>query len=141
MKNIFLVAIAIVVTYTISIAQTKTPVAVSSAFASKFPGATKVKWGKEGAHEFEAEFEMAGMKNSANYSEDGKWLETETGIKYESLPEKVRMAFEKSHKSSEVKETSSIETSKGRSFYEIEIKQGIKTVELFYSADGASVKE
>lgn len=132
---------ALICAYTISIAQAKVPAAVSSAFASKFPGATKVKWGKEGTHEFEAEFEIGGMKNSANYSEDGKWLETETGVKYDLLPEKVRMAFEKAHKSSEVKESSSIETSKGRRFYEIEIKQGIKTVELFYSAEGVSVKE
>ena len=42
------------------------------------PAATDVKWGKESAKEYEAEFRLNGNNVSANFGSDGAWVETET---------------------------------------------------------------
>lgn len=132
---------ALVCAYATSFAQSKTPTAVTTAFNQKFPNATKVKWDKENAHEYEASFEWKGEKLSANFSDTGEWLETESPIAFNQLPEKVQSAFNIAHKEATVKAVAKIETSKGITKFEVEFKQGVKTVELFYTADGKEIKE
>lgn len=141
MKKIIFVVMAIVFAYTTSFAQSKTPSAVTTAFSQKFPNATNVKWDKENAHEYEASFEWKGEKHSANFSDTGEWLETECISAFNLLPDKVQTTFNASHKGATIKAVAKIETSKGVIKYEVEIKQGIKTVELFYTADGIETKE
>ena len=121
--------------------QSNTPVTVTSAFKQKFPNAKSVKWNKENAHEYEASFELDAAKYSANFSNNGDWLETESPVSFDQLPEKVQKVFNVSHKSTAIMAVSKIETAKRITKYEIEIKEGKKTVELFYLADGASIKE
>jgi hypothetical protein len=116
------------------------PATVQKAFDQKFPNATKVKWEKENAHEYEASFEWKEEKHSANFSDSGVWLETETASSFHQLPEKVQSAFYASHKSAAVKAISTIQTSKGVTKFEVEFKQGVKTVELIYTADGQEIK-
>ncbi len=53
---------------------------------------------------------------------------------------KVQTAFNASHKGATVKAVATIETSIGVTKYEVEFKQGGKTVELFYTADGGETK-
>lgn len=116
------------------------PTTVQKAFDQKFPNATSVKWDKENAHEYEASFEWKGEKHSANFSDNGEWLETESVSAFNQLPEKVQTAFNASHKGATVKAVATIQTSKGVTKYEVEFKQGVKTVELFYTADGNETK-
>lgn len=132
---------AITFAYTTSFAQSKTPNAVTTAFSQKFPNATNVKWDKENTHEYEASFEWKGEKYSANFSDTGEWMETESISAFNLLPDKVQTTFNSSHKGATIKAVAKIETSKGVIKYEIEIKQGIKTLELFYLADGIEIKE
>lgn len=141
MKNTFFVAFALVCAYATVFAQNKTPMAVTTAFNQKFPNAANVKWDKENAHEYEASFEWKSEKHSANFSDTGEWLETESPSSFNQLPEKVKTAFNASHKNETVKAVSKIETSKGKTLYEVEITKGAKTVELFYNADGTETKE
>lgn len=140
MKKIIFVATVIICAIATSFAQSKTPTAVTTAFNQKFSNATKVKWDKENAHEYEAGFEWKGAKYSANFSDTGEWLETESPITFNQLPEKVQTVFNGSHKGATVKAVAKIETSKGITKYEVEIKQGVKTVELFYTTDGTETK-
>ena len=141
MKKIIFVAMVLVCAYATSFAQSKTPTAVTTAFNQKFPNATKVKWDKENAHEYEASFEWKGEKLSANFSDNGEWLETESPISFNLLPEKVQSAFNSAHKGALVKAVAKIETSKGITKFEVEFKQGVKTIELFYTIDGTEIKE
>lgn len=140
MKKIIFVATVIICSIATSFAQSKTPTAVTTAFNQKFSNATKVKWDKENAHEYEAGFEWKGAKYSANFSDTGEWLETESPTTFKQLPEKVQTAFNASHKGAKVIAVAKIETSKGTTKYEVEFKQGVKTVELFYTADGIETK-
>jgi hypothetical protein len=141
MKKIIFAAMVLLCAYATSFAQSKTPTAATAAFNQKFPNATKVKWDKESSNNYEAEFELKGVKYSANFSEKGEWLETESPFSFNQLPEKVQTAFNTSHKGVTPKAVSKIETSKQGTIYELEITKGIKTVELFYKQDGTETKE
>lgn len=141
MKKIIFVAMVLICSYATNFAQSKTPAAATAAFDKKFPGATNVKWDKENANNYEAGFEWKGVKYSANFSDTGEWLETESPLTFKQLPEKVQTTFNASHKDANIKAVAKIETSKGETKYEVEIKQGVKTVELFYTAEGAETKE
>ena len=66
----------------------------------------------------------------------GRWLETETGIAATELPANVVMAFKKDHTSATIKSVYRIESAKPIS-YEIEFKDGVKTKEVIYDAQGA----
>lgn len=117
------------------------PESVIKAFNLKFPLATKVKWDKENAHEYEASFVMNNAKYAANYTDKGEWLETESPLNFKNLPAEVQKSFTTSHKNETAKLVSKIEQAKGKIKYEIEIKRGLKTVEFFYNADGSETKE
>ena len=141
MKKISFVALAIICSYATCFAQSKTKNLAVLAFNLKFPNATKVKWEKENATEYEANFLLDGIKHSANYSINGKWLETESIVTFSELPEMVQNSFNLQHKGAKLKLASKIENYKDQNYYEIEVKKGLKTVEYFFTADGKSFKE
>jgi hypothetical protein len=116
------------------------PQKVKDAFSKKFPAAQNVKWDKENAHEYEAEFTIDGNKSSANFSDKGEWLETESTVAFTLLPAKVKEAYNKAHNGIEVKAAARIETSKGITKYEIEYKAGKKTKEEVYNENGTIIK-
>jgi len=117
------------------------PASVIKAFNLKFPDATKVKWDKENAHEYEASFTMNNSKYAANYTDKGEWLETESPLTFIQLPTEVQKGFTNLHKNKTAKLVSKIEQAKGVVKYEIEVKQGLKTVEYFYTSNGIETTE
>lgn len=139
MKKIMLTTVTCLLVLTLSFAG-NAPAAVKQAFAQKFPNATAIKWDKENAHEYEASFTFNGEKHSANFSDSGEWLETESAAAFNQLPDKVKSAFTASHKKTRVKAAAKIETAKGVTKYEVEFKKGLKTIELFYNADGTALE-
>ena len=141
MKKNILTTLVILSSIASGFAQGKTPAAATTTFSKLFPDATNVKWGKENDHNYEAEFKWKGVSYSANFSDKGEWLETESPFTFIELPEKVQQAYNTAHKGATVKEVAKIETSKQGTIYEVEMKQGMKTVELFYKSDGTETKE
>ena len=139
MTKLFLSVAGFLMFSTLTFAATP-PASVMKAFNLKFPNATKVKWDKENAHEYEASFVMNNAKYAANYTDKGEWLETESPLSYKQLPAEVQKAFTTAHKNETAKLVSKIEQAKGSIKYEIEIKQGLKTVEYFYNTDGSETK-
>lgn len=139
MKHIILVTVFVTVIATSCFGKVTPPSAVASAFKQKFPTAINVSWGKENAHEYEADFTENGVKHSANFSESGKWVETETATDFNSLPAKVKASFNAQHKGAKQNEVAKIERANGV-IYEIEIKEGKKGKDCLYNEDGSSVK-
>ena len=117
------------------------PKAVSDAFMKKFPTATKVSWGIEGPKEWEAEFTLDGDKVSANFSQDGTWLETEQEIKASSLPAAVLSNVKMKYATWKIAEADKTETAKHGTIYEVDLKKGMKRKSLAFKADGTSIKE
>ena len=116
------------------------PVKVKTGFDQKFPGAQKVKWGKENASEWEAEFKLNGTSMSANYATDGTWLETETEIKADQLPVKVSESISKTYPGWMIVGASKIETSKKGTLYEADLKSGTKKKEVTFTPEGVPSK-
>ncbi len=123
------------------IAQVKTNSAVNDAFNRKFPNAENVKWEKEDAHEYEAEFRIQEINYSASFSERGEWLETETSLTFSQLPVAVQNAFNEYHKGEKTVDAAKIETSDGKIKFEIEIRKGSETNELNYLSDGTEIND
>ena len=132
--------LAIVLLYSCSFASTP-PKLVSDAFTKKFPAATKVSWGKEGPKEWEAEFTLNGEKISANFGQDGTWLETEQEIKASSLPAAVLANVKSKYATWKIAEADKTETDKHGTIYEVDLKKGLKSKSLAFKADGTAVKE
>jgi uncharacterized membrane protein YkoI len=137
MNKIVIIITLIISTIFSASAKITPPAAVSKAFKTQFANATDIKWGKENATEYEAEFMQDGVKHSANFSSKGKWIETETAIKYSEIPKAVQASFETAHKGTKKKEIAKIEKANGTIIYEIEITIGGKNKDCLYNEDGS----
>ncbi|MEO6040197.1 MAG: PepSY-like domain-containing protein [Saprospiraceae bacterium] len=109
------------------------PQAVATAFQQKFPNVTDVDWSQEKNGEWEAEFEQNEVDMSANFSADGKWLETETEIKISELPAPVRTALT----GKKIKEAARILRADGSTVYEAEVRGK----DWLFDAQGKSMQQ
>lgn len=116
------------------------PQKVKDAFTKMFPNAKSVKWDKENATEWEAEFKMDKVAYSANFLEDGIWKETEHEINKKDLPQNVKSAFLKAFKGYDIEEIGLSETPK-RTVYEFDIEKGETEMEVAIDLTGKVVKK
>jgi hypothetical protein len=137
MKKVFLLLTILIFVSAGSFAQNiKVPQAVREAFTAKFPDAENVKWEKENASEYEANFTIIGMEMSANFSKDGTWLETETSIGVDQLPRAVKDAINRSFSGGIVTEASRVEKADKTIQYEADIKVRSKKKEAVFDEKG-----
>jgi hypothetical protein len=141
MKNSFIVLAAVIMTgISASCQGIKVPDAVKNAFASKFPNATNVKWGKENAKELEAGFKLNNTNVSANFGLDGSWVETETMINASDLPAAVTNAINVKYPGNTITRAEKLEKPGGKILYETVIKVNGKKREIEINPDGSFVK-
>src|SRR5258708_7536875 len=126
MKKIFSLLLLYVCTAAATNAQgIKVPAGVTKAFNAKFPGAREVKWGKENAKEYEAEFKVNNGAVSANFNSDGSWTETETTIPVSDLPAPVSAAIVAKYPGAVISVAEKVEKP-GKVYYEVQLKAGGK---------------
>jgi uncharacterized membrane protein YkoI len=118
----------------------KVPQKVIDAFAKKFPATQKVKWEKESEKEWEAEFKMNKVEYSANFLEDGTWLETEHEISEKEVPQNVKSALLTAFPGYEIEEVEISETQMGM-VYEFDIEKGETEMEVAIDKSGKIVKQ
>ena len=141
MKQLLLIALSIFAITTTSCSQkVNAPPAVTNAFNGKYPNATNIKWGKESAKEYEAEFKLDGSNVSANFSTDGTWVETETVIKVTDLPAVVVNAIKKNYPGAVITMAEKLEQPGNKLLYETTIKVKGKKKTLEMRADGSLAK-
>jgi len=99
----------------------KIPASVKESFAKMFPKVTDAKWEMEKKSEYEASFKMDGKSMSANFSDKGEWMETETDIKVSELPKPAVDFINQNHKGSKIKEAAVIKKPNGVTRYEAEV--------------------
>lgn len=126
--------------YSQKINENKIPDTVKSSFYGKFPSAENVKWGKENKSVYEAEFKLNDTDMSANFSEVGEWLETETEIQVTSLPQSVTDAVNRDYKDAKITGASKIERPDNKIIYEADIKYNHHKKEVLYDEQGNGVK-
>ncbi len=101
------------------LAQKTPPTAVVAAFNKQFTTVKDLDWEREKNGDWEAEFDQNDTEISANFSPDGKWLETETEIKFSDFPAPIQAAL----KGKKVKEAAKILRADGTTVYEAEVKR------------------
>jgi hypothetical protein len=116
------------------------PAAAKSAFAAKFPQATKVNWSLEKAGEYEADFILGKVETSAVFDTKGTLLETETEIKESELPQAVKNALVKDFAGYKLDEVEKSDI-KGIITYEMEAKKDGKKYEVVFNANGKLLKK
>jgi len=116
------------------------PAQVNNSFNKEFAGATKVKWDKENDTEWEAEFKMDGKEYSANFSNEGKWMETEHEIKKSAIPANVKQTLDSEFAGYDVEEAEISETAEG-SVYEFALEKDESEMEVAISPEGKVVKK
>jgi Putative beta-lactamase-inhibitor-like, PepSY-like len=121
--------------------ESEVPEAVKKAFVQKFKDAKEVKWSRESPTEFEAEFEVGKMEQSANFDNAGKWLVTETEIKSSELPHSVQAAIAKEYAAYKIEEAEKVESADHGTLYEVELKNGKLKYEVQLSAEGEVLKK
>lgn len=124
-----------------SIKEADVPQAAMSQFQQKFPDAKKVEWSKESANEIEAEFKMNGQEMSANFSNTGEWLETETEIKEKDLPEAVKNTLKSQFADYDIEESEQVSTPEQSKAYEVELEKGETTLDVMLDQSGKVIKQ
>lgn len=144
MKSLLMLASSLISFATISygqkISEKNLPVAVKTAFSTKYPAATNIKWGKENAKEYEAEFKLNNSDVSANFLVTGEWVETEKVVSVADLPATITNAIKSKYPSALLNKAEKLEKPGGKVLYEVFIKLNGKTKEVELNADGSFVK-
>jgi hypothetical protein len=145
MKSIITVA-ALVLAGNVTLAQTKikeadVPKAVLGSFQQNFKGAKVEKWEKEKNGEYEAEFTLNKQEQSANFSTDGKLLQTETEIKVSELPKAVSEYVTKNYAGYKISEAAKIVDPAGVISYEAEVEKGKEEFDLIFDSNGGFLKK
>jgi len=113
---------------------------VKTAFTQKFPMATKAKWDRENEKEWEVEFKMDGRSYSANYDNEGNWMETEYAITKAEIPVAVQSTLDKDFAGYRVNESEISETAAGKA-YEFLLKKASEKIEVAFDINGKLINK
>ena len=113
---------------------------IVAAFNNKYPQADKVEWEQKQGY-YVAEVREDGIEHEAWFDGTGKWVMTESNLRYSSLPQAIREQFEKSVYSTWKKDDiDKIERAGMEAVYIIELeKEGLDT-DLYYVGNGNLIK-
>ncbi|MEI6555158.1 MAG: PepSY-like domain-containing protein [Paludibacter sp.] len=123
-----------------SVSEKDVPEKVKTEFKARFPAITDAKWEMEKDTIYEAEFKVNDQKCSANFSRDGKWLETERKLG-KQIPQNLLDSLNKKYPNAEIKRAEESETPEKGKILEVEIKFNKKEIEVQLNADGSIIKE
>ncbi len=121
--------------------EAEVPKAVITSFQTHFKGGKVEAWDKEKNGEFEAEFKLNKIEMSANFSADGKLMETEEEIATATLPKTATDYITKNYAGIKIEEAAKITDSNGKITYEAEVKKGKEEIELMFDANGTFIKK
>ncbi len=116
------------------------PKDVKDAFAKKFPAVKWAKWSKENDKTLEADFVQNGKSQSALFTLDGVWMETEEEIEVNMLPQSVRATLDAQFAKMTVKECEKVTKSDSNLTYELEIKTAEGVKEVVFNPQGEILK-
>jgi hypothetical protein len=122
------------------IKETEVPGPVMSSFHDNFKNIKAEKWEKE-AGNYEAEFDVNKVETSANFTTDGKLIETETEIAINALPEMVKGYITKNYAGYKTLEAAKIVESGGKVKYEAEMKKGKEEFDLLFDDGGNFIEK
>ncbi len=109
-------------------------------FTVKYPAVKKVKWNEKTSDIWEAKFKINGIDYSADFYEDGKWIETAHEIEKKEIPISVKSTLETQFSGYEIQKTQLFET-KDFSHYEFVLGKGKEEIEVIVDPNNNIVKK
>lgn len=140
MKTYIIVLALVVAGSSANCQSVKIPEAVKTAFNAKYPDATNVKWGKENAKEYEAEFKLNNNSVSANFGPDGSWVETESVIPAAALPPAVMATVKAKYPGAPITLAEKTEQPGNKVLYEVTVKVNGKKKSMEVNPDGTAAQ-
>ncbi|MBB3186048.1 PepSY-like domain-containing protein [Microbacter margulisiae] len=139
MKRFWFMILAVLFVTSSTFANVKAvPNVVKTSFAKKFQNARTVKWSRENAQEWEADFVLNGHSYSANFDNQGQWKETEHRIPVAEVPEAVNKALKKGFPDYRITEVDLSETPSGET-YEFDVIKGALKREVDFNRTGVLI--
>ena len=143
MKTLILVSVAFFMVNYVSaqkLKESEVPKNVISAFQAKFKGAKVKKWEKEN-DKFEVEFDFNKNEMSADFSADGKLLESEQEIKTSELSKTITDYITKNYAGYKLGEAAKITGADGKISFEAEVSKGKEKMDLIFDDKGNFIKK
>lgn len=118
------------------------PTELQNALLEKHGDAQRIEWETKGTY-YVADFNEDNYEKEAWFTADGVWQMTETDIpNIAALPAAVKTAFESSQYAAwHVDDIDKLERKDVETIYVIEVEQGNREVDLYYSGNGILIKE
>lgn len=119
---------------------TGVPEKVAESFATKYAGIENPDWRRDKNDSYEAHFEMNGEKMRADFTPEGRWIETEQSVKWGDLPKAVQDAIEAEYDKDDIVEMEYTDNAEKGKFFDIEIDpKGDKKFDVEYREDGSKL--
>lgn len=112
------------------------PDAVKETFQNMYPGENDPDWEKDSNGNYESHFKIDGVKYRADFSPDGKWIETETSIDKDDLPKAIKEVIKSKYDDEEITEIEKVEHHSKGLFYDVEFKKDGKNKDVEFRANG-----
>ena len=112
------------------------PDGVKESFQQRYGSPDSIEWEVDDHGFWEAEFKHDGDSYRADFRESGEWIETERSVKFEDLPEPVRVAIRKENGDRELAEVEEVDNAEKGRFYDIEFKEQGPNEDIEYDSEG-----
>jgi len=119
-----------------SVAKGQTPKAVKKAFKEKYPGENDPDWKLDKNGNYESHFKKKGNHYRADFSPNGKWIETEQSIKTKKLPKVILDILAKTYWRYEVVEVEKVQHYAKGLFYDVELIKDGKKMDVEFTKEG-----
>lgn len=116
--------------------ESKIPAEAKAGFAAKYPAAQKAKWSIEKPGEFEVDFVLNKVEQSALVDAKGNILETEIEIKESELPQAVKATLAKDLAGYKLDEVTKATDAKGVVAFEMQAAKGKDKLAVEFDSNG-----
>ena len=113
---------------------------VLQSFNLKFPENAATSWAKSAGGNFIAQFDRGGLKETAEFTPEGKWMRTKTAFSFNQLPEAVQKSIKEKYPDAEVSEAYKITMENVPAFYKVSLKKD-KDGWIVWVNDAGIIKE
>jgi len=117
------------------------PTSVQKTFMEKYQSATKISWENEDSKEWEAKFTFEGNNLSANFADDGTWIDTERIIKNSEVPTAILETIKSIYTGWIINKIVKKETSKSGTVYDVGLKKRTEKETVTFNEDGTKVPD
>ena len=116
------------------------PEIVERAFQQKYGDDAEPEWEVDSNGFWEAKFEMEGGKGKgkarADFTVEGKWVETEVNVEFDELPDAVQQAVRSEFGDRELAELEEVDSAAKGRFFDIEFKEKGPNEDVEYTPEG-----